>query len=124
MLDTLKEQGLKLGVLSNKPDEYTQLLINKLLPGKFDAVRGKKEDTPRKPDPTGALTLAQELRVAPEDCLYIGDSGVDMQTAKNAGMLPMGVLWGFRERKELLNDGARFLAERPEDIITLIKVVG
>lgn len=59
----------------------------------------------------------------PEDCLYIGDSGVDMQTAQNAGMLPMGVLWGFRERKELLSNGARFLADKPEDIITLIKVI-
>ena len=87
-------------------------------------MRGKKEDTPRKPDPAGALYIAKELGAEPADCLYIGDSGVDMQTAKNAGMLPMGVLWGFRERKELLSQGARFLAERPEDIITLIKVIG
>ena len=124
MLDNLKKQGLKLGVFSNKPDEYTQLLISALLPDRFDAVRGKKEDTPRKPDPAGALYIAKELGAEPADCLYIGDSGVDMQTAKNAGMLPMGVLWGFRERKELLSQGARFLAERPEDIITLITVMG
>lgn len=123
MLDNLKVQGLKLAVFSNKPDEHTQRLISKLLPDRFDAVRGKREDTPRKPDPTGALYIAKELHVKPEDCLYIGDSGIDMQTAQNAGMLPMGVLWGFRERKELLSNGARFLADKPEDIITLIKVI-
>lgn len=123
MLDSLKNMGLKLGVLSNKPDIHTQRMIAALLPGIFDVVYGKKDELPRKPDPAGALAEAAELGVLPGECLYVGDSGVDMQTASAAQMLPMGVLWGFREKKELIQNGARFLADKPSDIPTLINVI-
>ncbi len=110
LLSKLKSNGVKLGVLSNKPDNMTRAIVSKLYGDTPGAVRGQLPGVPAKPDPTAALAMARELGVSPGDVLYIGDSGVDMDTAKNAGMDSCGVLWGFRTEEELLEHGAKYLA--------------
>ncbi len=120
LLSRLKSKGVKLGVLSNKPDNMTREIVSRLygdLPG---AVHGQLPNVPVKPDPAAVLALAKELGVYPGEVLYIGDSGVDMDTAKNAGMDSCGVLWGFRTREELLEHGAKYLAGTAGDIEILI----
>jgi phosphoglycolate phosphatase len=119
MLDALVARGAKLAILSNKPDDFTRMCVEELLPRwRFDVVLGHSDDIPLKPDPTGPLEVARRLGVKPEQTLYVGDSGMDMEAARHAGMFPLGVLWGFRSRKELLDTGARALANHPRDIVT------
>ena len=110
LLSKLKSNGVKLGVLSNKPDNMTRAIVSKLYGNTPGAVRGQLPGIPAKPDPTAALDMARELGVSPGDVLYIGDSGVDMDTAKNADMDSCGVLWGFRTEGELLEHGAKYRA--------------
>jgi phosphoglycolate phosphatase len=112
---------MKLGVLSNKPDDMTRAIVAGLYPGIFHAVHGQREGIPTKPDPAAVLALAEELGAAPGGVLYIGDSGVDMDTAKNAGMDSCGVLWGFRSKEELLEHGAMYLAGDPAELEKVIE---
>jgi phosphoglycolate phosphatase len=121
MLNALRARGLKMAVLSNKPDDFTKRSVKALLPHRiFKAVLGEREGIPRKPHPAGALEVAERLRTPPRDFLYLGDSSVDMKTAIAAGMIPIGVLWGFRSAKELLESGAHQLIERPEEVFSLL----
>jgi len=121
MLDGLVEGGLKLAVLSNKPDHFTQQCVRELLAKwSFDVVLGASEAFPRKPDPASALETARRLGVLPAECLYVGDSGIDMQTARAAGMYAVGALWGFRGKEELLREGAHILIEEPGEILDLL----
>ena len=85
--------------------------------GTFAEVLGQSDDYPRKPDPTGALMLAERAGVKPEDCLYIGDTNTDMLTGKAAGMYTIGVLWGFRDREELEKAGADAIISTPAEIL-------
>lgn len=120
-LSNLEEKGISFAVLSNKPDSFSKLIVKTLLPNNnFSAVWGKKDEFPRKPDPTAVLAMIDELGFTAKDCLYIGDSDIDMITAKNAGFIKCGVSWGFRSIDELKNSGADFIAETPNDIIKLI----
>lgn len=113
-LKRLKEQGAKIGVLSNKPHANTKKVIESVFgEGFFDEILGQKEEIPRKPDPTGALLLAKKLGAGPSECLYVGDTGTDMRTGTAAGMYTVGVLWGFRDRKELEETGAVEVIEDP-----------
>jgi phosphoglycolate phosphatase len=121
MLDALVARGLKLAVLSNKPDRFTQRCVDELLAKwTFDVVLGASDQFPRKPDPASAIETAKRLGVPPADCLYVGDSGVDMQTARAAGMSAVGALWGFRGQEELLKDGAQLLIEQPSEVLALL----
>lgn len=120
VLPRLREAGLKLGVLSNKPDDMTRAITAQLYNGVFHAVYGQRPGIPTKPDPAAVLALANELGVSPADVLYIGDSGVDMDTAHNAGMDSCGVLWGFRSREELEAHGAMYLAGDPAELENII----
>ncbi|NTW68848.1 MAG: HAD family hydrolase [Chlorobiaceae bacterium] len=121
MLEALEERGIKTAILSNKADQFTRLCADILLKEwPFDVVMGQKNGIPSKPDPTSALLVAEELGAAPSEILYVGDSGIDMQTARSAGFYPLGVLWGFRPESELLEFGAKSLAAHPEDIIKLL----
>ena len=110
LLGRLKEKGIRIGVLSNKPHDMTQVIVAALYGTVPDRVWGQRPGVPKKPDPTAALALAAELAASPARCLYVGDSGVDMDTARNAGMDSCGVLWGFRDEEELQSHGARHLA--------------
>jgi len=121
LLDSLKERGLKIAVLSNKPHETTILCVEGFLQGwEFDAVLGHRDGTPHKPDPAGALEISTRLNIPPAAFLYLGDSGVDMETAVAAGMFPVGVLWGFRGAEELEERGAQALISHPLEVLNLL----
>lgn len=120
LLSELKQRGLRLGVVSNKPDNMTNYIAQALYGGLLDAVHGQREGVPKKPDPAAVLETAAELGVSPAEVLYAGDSGVDMETGRNAGMAPCGVLWGFRDREELLSHGAEYLAANAEELRAII----
>jgi len=121
LLDALSRLGIKMAVLSNKPHENTKQCVKEYLSAwKFESVFGQKESQPKKPDPLLALQISNHFAMPPERILFIGDTSVDMQTARNAGMFPVGVLWGFRSRDELLQHGAKRIVLSPEEIIPLI----
>lgn len=121
LLAALKEKGLRLAVLSNKPHMQTNKIVEQFFEeATFDLVEGLKSDVPKKPDPTAALIIAEKLGVSKEECIYIGDSDTDMLTGNNAGMLPVGVTWGFRDRDVLVEYGAKYLIEHPEELLDII----
>jgi phosphoglycolate phosphatase len=102
LLADLKATGLKLAVVTNKPDEIAGPFVDGFFaPGTFDRVVGEIKSRPRKPDPAPALAAAMELGVAPGQCVFVGDSDVDMNCGNGAGMFTMGVLWGYQDRKRL-----------------------
>jgi len=102
LLADLKSRKIPLAVLSNKPHPFTVQIVEKLFPeNTFAAVLGNREDLLHKPDPTGALEIAQSLGVSPEDCILIGDSIMDLETATNAGMKSIAVTWGYHDRERL-----------------------
>lgn len=118
LLKGLADAGLKLAILSNKADDFTREMAAELLPqASFDRIRGALPHVAKKPDPEAALAIATSLGVPPQDFVYLGDSGVDMATARRAGMYPVGVLWGFRGVEELLESGARMLIPGPLDLL-------
>ena len=125
MLDALVVRGLKLGVLSNKPDHFTQRCVDELLAKwAFDVVLGASDKFPRKPNPASAIEIAKRLGVPPAECLYVGDSGIDMQTACGAHMCSVGALWGFRGKEELLKNGAQLLIEKPSQVLDFLNREG
>ena len=118
-LRSLKEKGVKIGVCSNKPGKAAEKVIRTFFGDLFDGVIGQSAEIRRKPAPDMPLLLARQFGVLPEECLYIGDSCTDMQTGQAAGMTTVGAVWGFRGRKELQENGADHLADRPEDILQI-----
>lgn len=121
ILNELKNRGIKLGVNSNKRNEYTNDLVDKNFKDiPFLKVFGDREGIIKKPDPASAVEIAESMNLKPEEILYIGDSDVDILTGKNANMDTVGVAWGFRGRKELENSGANFIVEKPMDILNLL----
>jgi phosphoglycolate phosphatase len=122
LLDDLAAGGLELAVLSNKPDDFTRLYVDEYLARwPFRVVLGQREGVPRKPDPAGAMEIAQRLGVPAERFLYVGDTAVDMETARRAGMCPIGVAWGFRPVEELRSSGAAAVIERPAELLELLE---
>jgi len=123
MLLWLAEKGLKLCVFSNKPHMDTCRVVAHFFPQvKFDHVRGAMDGVPVKPDPAGAWLAAKALGVKSEECLYLGDTSVDMHCARNAGMHPVGVTWGFREEDELRESGAEMIIHHPSELKNKIKL--
>ena len=121
MLDVLKVLGVRLAVLSNKPHLQTKDVVATFFGADiFTCVQGQQEGIPRKPDPAAVFMIAKELNVATEECRYIGDSDVDMQTGINAGVRTIGVTWGFRTREELSAYSPWRLADKTEDIMKAI----
>ena len=121
LLRSAREKGMKLGVITNKAHDIAQQVVPHFLGGGvFDYIRGLDNRIKAKPCPDGALDVAEKLGVQPCEVLYIGDSGVDMQTAVNAGFTSCGVLWGFRTEKELRDNGAKYIARKPADILEII----
>ncbi|NQS71172.1 MAG: HAD family hydrolase [Desulfobulbaceae bacterium] len=121
LLDYLSAKGCPMGILSNKPQSFTQLCVDKLLAAwRFHPVLGQREGIPRKPHPAGALETARILGLAPSSILYVGDTGVDMRTAQQAGMDAVGVLWGFRDAEELRATGAETVVQAPEELVRII----
>lgn len=121
MLDGLKAQGIKIGVLTNKPHERAVVVVNELFgENYFDLVCGQTEEIPKKPDPSGARIMLKEFGVEPKECLYVGDTNVDMKTGKNTGMFTVGVLWGFRDREELENNKADAIITHPLELLNYL----
>jgi phosphoglycolate phosphatase len=121
LVSALTERRYRLAVLSNKPDVFTKRMVAHYFPSSpFAAVHGQQPGIPIKPDPAMALQIAGELNVEPSGWLYLGDTNTDMRTATAAGMYPVGVLWGFRDREELLACGAKTLLEAPGDLLCLL----
>ncbi len=120
LLNAIQARPVRMAVLSNKPDKYTQQCVTGLLPQwRFDPVVGHHEGIPRKPDPTGALEIAAGWGLQPSQIVYVGDTNTDMRTAVAAGMYPVGVLWGFRP-DELQDSGAEILIERPGQVLDVL----
>lgn len=121
LVTELKKGDYRLGVLSNKPQEFTQACVAEFFESDLmKPVWGLCEDRPKKPDPKGALEMASKWGLAPEEILYVGDTSTDMQTAVNAGMWPLGVSWGFRSKQELLAHGARSIIDHPMDLMKIV----
>ncbi len=121
MLESLKKAGIKMGVCSNKPHKPTNEIVEKLLGTKyFDVVFGEREGVPRKPHPASLIEAAQILGVAPEQTIYVGDIGGDMESANRAGMLAAGVLWGFRDKDELIECGGKILLASPSELVDFV----
>ncbi len=120
LLRRLSEQGIHMAILSNKAHEFTWQMAQALLDQwTFQTVLGAGSEFPKKPNPTAALYILKQLNLRKDECVLVGDSGVDMQTATAAGMFPVGVTWGFRPESELLDNGCRFIARHPSDILSL-----
>ncbi len=121
-LDEIKNMGITVAVHSNKPHSTVAPVIERFFPGVFDAVLGAKEGNPLKPNPEASIGLCKSLGAEPENTLFIGDSEIDMQTAKAMNALAaVGALWGFRDEKTLSDAGADVLLALPSEIPTYAK---
>ncbi len=117
----LDRRGYLLAVLSNKAHELTTIIVEKSLPtDAFATVQGQTSSVPPKPDPEAALAICDSFGLKPTEMLYVGDTAVDMETALNAGMTPLGVSWGFRDRSEVANAGARMVIDTPYELLDLL----
>jgi phosphoglycolate phosphatase len=121
LLAALASRGIACAVLSNKADAVVRVVVDSVLKGHgFRAVRGERPGIPHKPDPTSALEVASCLGADPREVLYLGDSGVDMRTARAAGFLAVGASWGFRDREELVSSGADVVIDHPLELLGLL----
>jgi phosphoglycolate phosphatase len=121
LLDELQKLDFKIGILSNKPHEFT-IAYAKNLFSKYDIkeVHGQKSHIEKKPNPIAAIQIAQSFNVPCEEVYFVGDTMIDMQTAVNAKMIGIGVLWGFRDEEELMSNGATFVVKHPLDILEIV----
>ncbi len=116
MLDALAAAGLRLAVLSNKPQYAVAPICQKLFGDRFDVVQGHVDGLPLKPDTAGVQMICKKLDVSPQQILYVGDTKVDMLTGKGVGAFTIGVTWGFRPRRELAENGADLIVDHPDQI--------
>lgn len=122
MLDAIAGFGIPMSVLSNKLNKTTNACVDRFLSQwEFARVWGSGRGYPRKPDPTAALTIAEQTCVDPKGFLFVGDTNIDMKTATAAGMRSIGVSWGFRPVRELREAGAEIIIDHPVDLIQYIK---
>ncbi len=121
VLKELKQKGIHLAVLSNKPHRQTLKVVEEMFGGAlFDYVAGQRDSVRRKPDPDGVIRIMEALEVPREECLYVGDSEVDIRTGKNADVRTVGVAWGFRTREELEEAGAETIILHPKELLRLV----
>jgi Predicted phosphatases len=117
MLERLVSMDVPLAVLSNKAQVFTGDFVAHFFPDTpFLTVQGSPAGGVAKPDPTMALTIAAQMGLSPSEIAFMGDTRTDMETANNAGMLPVGVTWGFRPESELVEFGAKVLLHHPDDL--------
>ncbi len=121
LLEELKNRDIRVAVFSNKVNELAQKVVYTIFADyKFDIVIGSGGAIPRKPDTTGIDYICNQMNLSLDDYLYVGDSGVDMQTATGAGIYAVGVLWGFRDMEELLENNADVVIEHPMDLLDVL----
>ena len=116
----LREAGIRTAVLSNKADEVVQELILRYFPGLFDDVSGERPGVPRKPAPDALHAVMERMGCPAERTVYIGDSEVDIETGRNAGVSVISAAWGFRPRAYLAECGGDRFAETPEDLVGML----
>lgn len=120
LVSSLKEKGMKLAVVTNKAQEMAEKVVKKLYGDSFDYILGLRDGIPAKPDPTGILMAMEELGVIPSKCAFVGDTGMDVAGGVNAGAYPIGVLWGFREKSELVQFGAKDFAANADELLSIL----
>lgn len=120
MLQGLKDAGIKTAIVSNKPDSTTCKISEELFGSLMDCCRGGREGVPLKPSPQAVLETVRDLQAGPEECIYIGDTGTDMETGRNAGIYTVGVTWGFRGEDELRRTGADVIVSSPAEILSIV----
>ncbi len=123
MLTELKHSGIKTAVVSNKFDLAVKELCKKYFGNLIEIAIGESENVRKKPAPDSVLRAIQELNSKKDVCLYVGDSDVDVQTAKNTGIDCIGVTWGFRDRELLKKEGAKYIIDKPLEIIEIINQI-
>ncbi|UCD28200.1 MAG: HAD family hydrolase [Planctomycetota bacterium] len=121
LLDKLTERGISMAVLSNKLHEHTQPMVDELFDKwSFVAVEGCSDEDLRKPDPRRALKIVKKMQLKPTQVMMVGDSSADIITGINAGLIAVGVTWGYRSREELVNAGPKYLIDRPAELLDII----
>lgn len=121
LLDELEKLDFKIGILSNKPHEFTiEYAKNLFSKYNMQEVHGQKAHIEKKPNPSAAIQIAKNFNTPCEEVYFVGDTMVDMQTAVNAKMIGIGVLWGFRDEEELMSNGATFVVKHPLDILKIV----
>lgn len=120
LLQEMQEKGIQTAVVSNKPHDFAQELVKQLFKEKISVTYGQREGIKTKPDPTTVLEVIEHFKRDKKECIYVGDSDVDMLTAKNAGIHSIGVLWGFRTEEELKEAGADFIAKDTNELLKYI----
>lgn len=121
LLDALAARGVEIAVLSNKPQALTQRVVDALFAGRtFRAVVGQQPEVPKKPDPSAALAIAGDAGARPGSCALVGDTPTDIHTARAAGIMAIGVQWGFRRRDDLESAGADAVIEAPPELLPFL----
>lgn len=121
LLDALTAGKIDMAVCTNKPQNFAELCIEKFLPSwKFAVILGQRDGVALKPDPAGAHEITRRLDLPAAACLFLGDSDIDMKTALNANMFPVGAAWGFRSEKELRASGAIEVINRPGALLEFV----
>lgn len=124
LLDHLISQNIKLSVFSNKSDALTKKVVADLFPNYFNPVVGLSIEALKKPNPHEAIEISKSLGLTTEEIIFVGDSGIDMQTATNANMFAVGVSWGYRPAEELIANGAKYVLNHPLDLIPILETSG
>jgi phosphoglycolate phosphatase len=120
LLDYLISNNIKMSVFSNKSDELTKKITAAMFSNYFDSAVGLTTESLKKPNPTEALVISKSMGLKPEEIIFVGDSGIDMQTATNANMFAVGVSWGYRPKEELIENGAKQVLNHPLDLIQIL----
>lgn len=122
LLTALQDKSISLAILSNKPHLLTIRCANRFLSQwRFQSILGQQASRPQKPDPAGVIKTAKRLTLSPHSILYVGDTEVDIQTARAAGITSVGVLWGFRSKAEMIANKPDFIVETPKQILPLLE---
>lgn len=120
LLEELKSRNIQLSVFSNKADALTKEITTALFPGYFNPIVGLSIESLKKPNPFEAIEISKSLGLKPEEMIFVGDSGIDMQTATNANMHAVGVIWGYRPEEELIANGAKHILNHALDLISIL----
>ncbi|OHD08023.1 MAG: hypothetical protein A2Y41_05840 [Spirochaetes bacterium GWB1_36_13] len=120
LLEKLKSEKIRLGIITNKSQHFAEQTVLYYFKNNFDLLIGEQKSFPKKPDPKSVFYALDYFQVSKDEVYFIGDSKTDMQTAQNAGIKSIGVLWGFRTKKELIDNQANVLIEQPEKILKYI----
>ncbi|OXB02880.1 HAD family hydrolase [Flavobacterium oncorhynchi] len=120
LLENLTSQNIKMAVFSNKADELTKKIASEIFPNYFDTAVGLSIEELKKPNPFEAVEISKNWNLKPEEILFVGDSDIDMQTAVNAKMFPVGVSWGYRTEEELKTSGAKLVINNASELIAIL----